>query len=601
MIAIALITSSCSNDLDEVPAPAAGSSGHAITFESWTNKPLRAATKADDVTDFAVLATDTTTGAIDTVLINGVRVTGSNATSWTYTPLAFWPETAAVNFFAFSPTAAPGVTNGATALAGQYDTIPGEPGIEYELPTTLADQRDLLVARHSGTYAAEGATGVTLNFRHALSRVLFQAKSESSMDFIVSSIKLKNVKGKATLDLNNVPKDATAFPYPTDNATIDTVGYQTFWEPDSPTTPTVVDLEANLTTTAVAGGGAWTYIVGDADALYVIPQENEASDLKNATLVDGLFTAPSDFYIEITYREDGAGATDRTYAVPVPAIVGDAYKSSIAFEMERQYTFQFELFGKKPIEFKGVKVSDYDEVTQEELLRLHWAGSNIYYDAALKHLTFADSDDKSKEQYQGVFFQWGSLTGISPEGPYTTGNTVIYPMGGEPITAAPAWNAIPHVTSDPGTYPRDAKYLTETAYDTISGVGDICKYLTERGLAPKGKRWRMPTSAEFGEAGDYGNVGAASWGAVSTVNADGTTAFTNGVQLRKLNTPFFPASGYRSYSMGAFGNVGTYGYAWSSSSSSSSNGFGLFFRSVVAGPANDGDRMFGFPVRCVSE
>ncbi|GHT68771.1 hypothetical protein AGMMS50239_34510 [Bacteroidia bacterium] len=599
MIAIALITGSCSNDLDEVPAPAAGSSGHAITFESWTNKPLRAATKADDVTDFAVLATDTTTGAIDTVLINGVRVTGSNATSWTYTPLAFWPETAAVNFFAFSPTAAVGITNGATALAGQYDTIPGEPSIEYELPTVLTNQADLLVARHSGTYAAEGASGVTLNFRHALSRVLFQAKSESSMGFIVSSIKLKNVKSKATLDLNNVPKDATAFPYPTDNATIDTVGYQTFWEPDSPTAPTVVDLEANLTTTAVAGGGAWTYIVGDADALYVIPQENEASDLKNATLVTG--ADPSSlFYIEITYKEDGLGAVDRTYAVPVPAIVGDAYKSSIAFEMERQYTFQFELFGKKPIEFKGVTVSDYDEVTQEELLRLHWAGSNIYYDAALKHLTFADSDDKSKEQYQGVYFKWGSLTGISPLGAYVQGSTVTYPMGGE-ASAAPAWTAISYVTSDPGAHPRDAKYLTETAYDTISGVGDICKYLTERGWAPKGKRWRMPTSAEFGDAGDYGNVGATTWPAVSAVNADGTTALANGKQLRKLNTPFFPTSGFRNYTGGAVGYTGSNGYYWSSSPYSSTNGFSLLFVVPAAYPAYSHDRADGFPVRCVSE
>ncbi|GHT62681.1 hypothetical protein AGMMS50239_16660 [Bacteroidia bacterium] len=601
MIAIALITGSCSNDLDEVPAPAAGSSGQAITFKPWANKPLRAAaTKADDVTDFAVLATDTATGAIDPVLIDGKVVIGSNAAGWTYSPLAFWPETAAVNFFAFSPTAAVGVTKGATALAGQTDANPKEPSIEYELPTTLTDQVDLLVSRHSGTYAAEGASGVTLNFRHALSRVLFQVKSESSMDFIVSSIKLKNLKSKATLDLDTVPKDAVAFDYPTDNATIASPGYQTFWELD-PLSP-IIDLEANLTDTLVAGGGAWTYVVADADALYVIPQENsEISTLsKTIEITSDPSLAPStQFYIEITYRENGLGATNRTYAVPVPAIVGDAYASSIAFEMERQYTFQFELFGKKPIEFKGVTVSPYDTVEQEEPLRLHWAGSNIYYDATLKHLTFADYNDKSKEQYQGVYFQWGSLWGISSSGGYTTGNTVTYQKGVEAAaTDAPAWTAIPHVTTYPAPY--DFKYLT-TVHDTTRNIGDICKYLTELGYAPKGKRWRMPTAPEFGYASDYGSVGATTWPAVSPVNADGTDLFANGTQLRKLNTPFFPASGWRDYSSGALSAVGPAGCAWSSSPGSSSNGFYLGIVSTGANPAGSNYRTFGFPVRCVTE
>ncbi|GHT14306.1 hypothetical protein FACS189426_20440 [Bacteroidia bacterium] len=602
MLAIALIISSCSNDLDEGQTPAVNNSGHAIKFDSWANKQLRAAaTKAEDVTDFAVLATDTATGAIDPVLIDGKVVIGSNASGWTYSPLAFWPETAAVNFFAFSPTAAVGITKGATELVGQNDKNPGGPPtpvtIEYELPTTLTDQVDLLVARHSGTYAAEGASGVTLNFRHALSRVLFQIKSESSMDFIVSSIKLKNLKGKATLDLNDVPKDTDLFPYPTDNATIVSPGYQVHWVDDG---TTVVDLDANLSDTLVVGGGAWTNVVADADALYVIPQENsEISTLSRTTEIttNPTLAPATQFYIEITYREKGAGATNRTYAVPVPAIVGDAYASSIAFEMERQYTFQFELFGKKPIEFKGVTVSKYDTVEQEEPLRLHWAGSNIYYDATLKHLTFADYNDKSKEQYQGVYFQWGSLIGISSSGGYTTGNTVTYQKGVEAAaTDAPAWTAIPHVTTDPAPY--DFKYLT-TVHDTTKNIGDICKYLTELGYAPKGKRWRMPTGPEFGYASDYGNVGAATWPAVSPVNADGTDLFANGKQLRKLNTPIFPASGYRNYLTGGLASVGTYGYAWSSSPSSS-NAFNLGFDSAAVSSVGS-SRALGFSVRCVAE
>ncbi|GHT12405.1 hypothetical protein FACS189426_15750 [Bacteroidia bacterium] len=614
MLAVALIISSCSNDLDEGQTPAVNNGGHAITFKPWANKPLRAAaTQAKDVTDFAVLATDTTLSTGVGVLIDGVLVTGSNATSWTYSPPAFWPETAPVNFFAFSPTAAPGVTNSVAALAGQDDANPNEPTIEYELPTTLADQKDLLVARRSSTFSQDGAGGVLLNFRHALSRVLFQAKSESSMNFIVSSIKLKNVKSKATLDLNYVPKDTDPFLYPTDNATIASPGYQVHWVHDG---SSVVDLEANITNTAVAGDGNWHYVVANDDALYVIPQENDASDLTKATLVTG--PDPSNrFYIEITYRENGAGAVDKTYAVPVPAIVGDAYASSIAFEMERQYTFQFELFGKKPIQFKGVTVSNYSTVEQEELLRLHWAGSNIYWDGT--KLTFADSNDKSKEQYQGVFFKWGSLVGLSPAGAngstwsgltYFPTNPGVDETWTTNSTTYATYADIPYATGTLPSYTRrDTTYLAAITNDPVTGAdtiaalkGDICVYLTKIGAAPKGKRWRMPTSAEFGEAGDYGNVGATPWPAVTSVNADGTELFANGKQLRKLNTPFFPASGYRVSSTGVLDVVGPNGYAWASSPGSLTNGFSLGFSSTAIFPASTySSRTFGFSVRCVAE
>ncbi|GHT60141.1 hypothetical protein AGMMS50239_08450 [Bacteroidia bacterium] len=613
MLAIALITGSCSNDLDEVPAPAAGSSGQAITFKPWANKPLRAAaTQAKDVTDFAVLATDTTLSTGVGVLINGVLVVGSNATSWTYSPPAFWPETAAVNFFAFSPTAALGVTNGVAALAGQNDATAGQPNITYELPTTLTDQKDLLVARRSSTFSQDGAGGVLLNFRHALSRVLFQAKSESSMQFIVSSIKLKNVKSKATLDLNYVPKDTDPFPYPTDNATIASPGYQTHWVPDGAST---VELTANITDTVVAGDGAWHYVVGDVDALYVIPQENDPSDLNRATLVASGDPDPSGgFYIEITYRENGAGAVNRTYAVPVPAIVGDAYASSIAFEMERQYTFQFELFGKKPIEFKGVTVSDYSTVEQEEPLRLHWAGSNIYWDGT--KLTFADSDDKSKEQYQGVFFKWGSLVGMSPAGAngsawsrvtyFPTNPGVDETWTTDDITYA-NYADIPYATGTLTSYLRDSTYLTAITNDLLTGKdtiaarkGDICVYLTKIGAAPKGKRWRMPTNKEFEASGDYAKVGASG---ATTGNANGTAPIPSGWRRQNLNTPYFPASGLRENLTGVLTNVGIQLIYWSSSSFSATNGYSFSATSTAVYPIYNSSnyRPYGFPVRCVSE
>ena len=610
VVAIVLITSSCSNDIDEGQAPAVNSSGQVITFEPWASKQTKAAMQADDMTDFAVLATDT---AAADVLINGAVVTGSNATKWIYSPTAFWPETATVNFFAFAPTDAVNVAGGAAALVGQSDDpTAGTPEITYELPTLLSDQKDLLVSRHSGAYSQDGTTGVRLNFRHALSRVLFQAKSESATEFEVLSIRLMNLKGKATLDLNDVPKDTQAFPYPKNNAEIDTTGYQIFWEPDGITN--INTLEATLTTPDVPGDGDWHYVVGDADALYVIPQINTKSSMDSATVVDASFTPLNEFYIEISFQEKVAAGqppqAPKTYAVPIPAIVGDAYASSIAFEMERQYTFQFELFGRKTIEFKGVTVSPYNEVTQVEPLRTQWAGSNIYWDGT--KLTFDDDSVKTNEQFQGVLFKWGSLVGMSPAGKNGSSWTGLTYFPTNPgvddtwTTNASTYNdytKIPYIDDvSVGSYIREDKnaHLTDITInypDTVKALkGDICVYLTNIGAAPKGKRWRMPTSAEFGDDTKYTSTGSF-W--PITGDANGQTSIPIGYSKTDSNSPYFPASGYRFSVQGALNSPGTLGSYWSSSPGSDANGLHLFFDNTTVYPADNDSRMRGYSVRCV--
>ena len=367
LLAAGLLAMSCSNDLEKDPAVTGGD--HTITFKTWSNKTLqtraRAVTTASTISDFAVLAINPVPGA---TLIDGLEVTGNP--TWTYgTSPAYWPDVDPVNFYAYSPSAAAGVTNSGsgstTALTGQTETA-GQPGLEFELPTTIAAQEDLLVSRHTGTYASEGTTGVPLNFHHALSRIKFEAKSESSQAFVVRSIVLKNLKGKATLDLNGLPADDATFPYPINDATLTSAGYQTYWVPDG---STIISLTADLTDGDVAGDLAYHEVVGNDDAIYVITQTNvKNSDYPYSTkLAGGAGSGSStDFYIEITYAEDNGGGSygnDITYAVPVKAIVGsNPDASSLAFEIERQYTFRFELSGSKPIVFKDITVCDYDEV-----------------------------------------------------------------------------------------------------------------------------------------------------------------------------------------------------------------------------------------------
>ena len=59
------------------------------------------------------------------------------------------------------------------------------------------------------------------------------------------------------------------------------------------------------------------------------------------------------------------------------------------------------------------------------------------------------------------------------------------------------------------------------------------------------------------------------------------------------------ASGYRNYSSGALGGVGSNGYCWSSAPNSAANAYNLNFNSGNVYPLNNNNRAFGFAVRPV--
>mgnify|MGYP005928683975 FL=1 len=244
-----------------------------------------------------------------------------------------------------------------------------------------------------------------------------------------------------------------------------------------------------------------------------------------------------------------------------------------------------------------------------------WAGSNIYWDGT--KLTFDDVNVTTHQYYQGVFFQWGSLWGIAPNGAHGSAwNNIVYRLNGSSgvhtkTTSAIGWNnnSIPRVddnsiTSHPptGMNARYRNYLYEIT-DGATGKGDICKYLTEQapGKLIHGKKWRMPTSQEFD--GSYSFAG--NWNYVtSPSDAGGFNMLSNGrVTKAAANgnaATVFPASGYRYGSNGQLNNVGYYGSYWSGSPNGT-DGYGLTFLSGRVGPVNYSNRSYGFSVRCVAE
>ena len=126
-----------------------------------------------------------------------MTVTGSdNGTKWTTSPLTYWPSNASqqLDFYAYAPTTTEGVT-----INGTDKKI-----TSYTPSTTVADQKDLVIAYNTGTKTANEASGVPLLFKHALSQIEVKAKCANA------NMKVEIIGAKVV----SVAKDGT-FTFPT--------------------------------------------------------------------------------------------------------------------------------------------------------------------------------------------------------------------------------------------------------------------------------------------------------------------------------------------------------------------------------------------------
>ncbi|MGL5228436.1 MAG: hypothetical protein ACRC77_09650 [Bacteroidales bacterium] len=205
------------------------------------------------------------------------------------------------------------------------------------------------------------------------------------------------------------------------------------------------------------------------------------------------------------------------------------------------------------------------------------AGSNIYYDGS--KLTFDDvpvGQRSPNEHKQGVLFKFGSLIAIGPSShneawsPYPPD----YPLNSKvmDVTATtPTWenmtySGITEVTIPAGLNTGGDPYLLRV-HNVANKVGDICKYLTDKGWAPgaaQGVKWRMPTYPEVkGQTYVYEGT---NWTPLVLDNPgkmyDGNYEFESGVYLPTSNV-FYPTSGSRKLS--TMNNPRYYGDYWLSS------------------------------------
>ena len=126
----------------------------------------------------------------------GIIINGDGAGAWDYadpTQLQYWPS-GNLDFQAITPA-----TDASITLVNTVDdTTPGEvyPRLtaNVTIPTTVADQKDIMFASATGVNNAATGTPVGLTFKHALSQVVFSGKvAKPTITAVVDEITVCNV------------------------------------------------------------------------------------------------------------------------------------------------------------------------------------------------------------------------------------------------------------------------------------------------------------------------------------------------------------------------------------------------------------------------
>ncbi|MDR0540794.1 MAG: hypothetical protein LBH19_01125, partial [Dysgonamonadaceae bacterium] len=261
-----------------------------------------------------------------------------------------------------------------------------------------------------------------------------------------------------------------------------------------------------------------------------------------------------------------------------------------------------------------------------------FAASNIYWNGqALTFDEYEKTPHAVKQEKQGVLFKWGSLIGLSvawvplkPNNPSTfpqwNANRAVYVPDSN--TANPTWTKmaagstysdwhnIPFVQGLDSKYGGvRSRYLTAMGADSVAFYkGDICQYLNSD--------YRMPSGGELGSyTSQQATEDAYSFFMSSTpvryTYEEGKFLIANGATL-KINSFYFPASGYRSlidpsnpnqtpYGDGEFVNVHEGGYYWSSSPENDSRANLLTFGYQLTTRLTNEGRGNACSVRCVKK
>ncbi|MBW9203564.1 fimbrillin family protein [Bacteroidales bacterium SW292] len=163
--------------------------GRGISFQVATEAATRAAaTTTNSIDEFMVWGFTEEEPAKTLMDDLSVSKTGSD---WTYTGTIFWPA-APVNFYSISPEpVSDKVSEGTVSITSNEQKITG-----FTVNTDQNQQVDLLYAVNKGENKDDHESKpVSINFRHALSQIVFKAKNTNeNLKVIVKGVKIANIK-----------------------------------------------------------------------------------------------------------------------------------------------------------------------------------------------------------------------------------------------------------------------------------------------------------------------------------------------------------------------------------------------------------------------
>ncbi len=279
----AVVMASCSSD-DTLDA---NKSVYGITFRASVDKHTRATeVNINNMGTFNVTAV----GNEKTYFSNLVASSSDNGTSWTTDKTYYWPSYE-LTFYAWSHAddGTPEVSNASKKV------------VNFAPSQTVANQKDFLVSVNKGTKAANNGSGVTMNFKHALSQIVVQAKcSNSNMKIEVLGVKLVNMATKAdfTFPTDVTASDATLAQGQWDNLSGDKDHSKAYMVKG--TTPVKLTSEAQS-------------IMFDANSFMLIPQQ--LTKWNETSAADGNTKGA---YLAVLCRVSSLNGTEETLLYPEP-------------------------------------------------------------------------------------------------------------------------------------------------------------------------------------------------------------------------------------------------------------------------------------------
>lgn len=263
--AMALVTS-CSNDeVTEI------SDSDAIKYDLGIGKITRAADvycNANKFKGFQVWANLGTAA-----YIAGDSITSTDGNTWTdASGTRYWPNTGNLDFYA--------VVNGG-ALNATTRVLPA-----FTVADNVADQLDLCYAvktgQTKGTTGTASSKSVSLNFRHALSQIVFKAWNKNANLYVeIDSVALYNVANSSTFTLPSTNTDDVIEDHPSSTSpttipgqgTWGTISGNTGYKVGFGTTPVAYNAttSVNLTDNTNASHSG-TNVYGNA--MLLMPQNN---------------------------------------------------------------------------------------------------------------------------------------------------------------------------------------------------------------------------------------------------------------------------------------------------------------------------------------